>query len=67
MLPVLLSISDAAHWTHVPAGTIRRWLAEDRICRYGDSRPWLVDPAEIEQLRDTLAARACTTGPREQT
>lgn len=54
---VTLTIADAAHTLGIPAGTIRRWLADDRIVRHGDRKPYLVDVNELVQLRDTLALR----------
>lgn len=47
---ILLSLPDAAHIYDVPESTIRRWLAEERICRHGDRRPYRVDANEIEQM-----------------
>lgn len=48
-------IPDAAKITGVPAGTIRRWLTEGRICRYGEAKPWRVDLDEVASLRVQLA------------
>ena len=45
-------IPDAARITGVPSGTIRRWLAEGRLTRYGESKPWRVDYGEVLQLRE---------------
>lgn len=56
-MAVRLTIADAAHTLDIPAGTIRRWLADDRIVRHGDRKPYLVDLDEIIRLRDTLALR----------
>jgi predicted site-specific integrase-resolvase len=47
-------IPDAARITGIPSGTIRRWLAEGRLVRYGDHKPYRVDYDEIMQLRATL-------------
>jgi len=48
-------IADVAKITGVPAGTIRRWLTEGRICRYGEGKPWRVDLDEVASLRVQLA------------
>lgn len=48
-------IPDVAKITGVPAGTIRRWLSEGRICRYGEGKPWRVDLDEVAALRVLLA------------
>jgi len=47
-------IEDAAQITGVPSGTIRRWLAEGRLSRYGEAKPWRVDYDEVLQLRALL-------------
>jgi len=47
-------IEDAARITGVPSGTIRRWLAEGRLTRYGDHKPYHVDYDEIMELRKLL-------------
>jgi excisionase family DNA binding protein len=47
-------IEDAARITGVPSGTIRRWLAEGRLTRYGDHKPYRVDYDEIMELRKLL-------------
>ena len=47
-------IEDAAAITGVPAGTIRRWLAEGRLTRHGEHKPWRVDYDEVLQLRSIL-------------
>jgi excisionase family DNA binding protein len=47
-------IEDAAQITGVPSGTIRRWLAEGRLTRYGDHKPYRVDYDEIMALRELL-------------
>lgn len=53
-----LTIPEAALATGVPAGTIRRWLSEERLVRHGDRKPYRVDLGEVEQLRDTLSREA---------
>jgi hypothetical protein len=45
---VLVSIIDAAYFTKIPAGTIRRWVSKERITRYGD-KPCKVDMLEVEK------------------
>lgn len=52
-----LTIPEAALATGVPAGTIRRWLSEERLVRHGHRKPYRVDLGEVEQLRDTLSRR----------
>ena len=47
-------IEDAACITGVPSGTIRRWLAEGRLTRHGERKPWRVDYDEIMALRKLL-------------
>ena len=47
-------IPDAAKITGIPSGTIRRWLAEGRLVRYGDHRPYRVDYDEIMALRKLI-------------
>jgi hypothetical protein len=46
---ILVSIIDAAYFTQIPAGTIRRWVAERRITSYGH-KPRKVDMLEVEKL-----------------
>lgn len=46
----VVSITEAAVVTHVPARTIRRWLDDWRLCDYADTGPALVDANEVEQL-----------------
>jgi hypothetical protein len=48
-LVILVSIIDAAYFTHIPAGTIRRWVAEHKITSHGP-KPCKVDMLEIERL-----------------
>ena len=48
-------IPDAARITGVPSGTIRRWLAEGRLIRYGEHKPYRVDYAEVLALRKLLS------------
>lgn len=55
----VLAIVDAARITNIPAGTIRRWLAEGRLHRHGDRKPYGVDLDELEALRDTLRGDVC--------
>jgi hypothetical protein len=50
---VLISILDAAHITGIPAGTIRRWVAERRIGRYGP-KPCKVNMLDVEDLAARL-------------
>jgi excisionase family DNA binding protein len=47
-------IPDASKITGVPSGTIRRWLSEGRLTRYGDHKPYRVDYDEIMALRKLL-------------
>lgn len=47
-------IPDAARITGVPSGTIRRWLAEGRLTRHGEHKPYRVDYGEVLQLRALL-------------
>lgn len=49
----LCSIPDAAKISGVPAGTIRRWLSEGRLAKYGYHKPFHVDLRIVERLRDT--------------
>ena len=51
---MIFTIRDAARLTHVPAGTIRRWLAEGRLRRFGEHKPFRVHVKEVADLRDTL-------------
>lgn len=51
------TIKEMSLLSGVPAGTIRRWLAEGRLVRHGDSKPYRVSYDEILQLRDTLSPR----------
>jgi predicted site-specific integrase-resolvase len=51
-------IPDAAKITGIPSGTIRRWLAEGRLVRYGEAKPWRVDYDEIMALRKLLQSDA---------
>lgn len=46
-----LTIPEAALASGVPAGTIRRWLSEERLVRYGHRKPYRVDYDEVLQLR----------------
>lgn len=46
-----LTIPDASHWTGIPPGTIRRWLAQGTTPRYGAGRPWRVNPYHLLELR----------------
>lgn len=56
------TIAEIARLTHVPAGTIRRWLAEGRLVRHSDAKPYRVNLDEVLTLRVLLAK----SGPREQ-
>jgi hypothetical protein len=47
---ILVSIADAAYFTHIPASTIRRWVAHGQITGYG-GKPWKVDMLEVEKQR----------------
>jgi len=51
------TIPVAAVATGVPAGTIRRWIAEHKLAQYGWHKPHLVDVTAVERLRDTLHGR----------
>ena len=51
-------IEDAAAITGVPAGTIRRWIAEGRLTRYGEHKPWRVDYDEVLRVRNNLRPSA---------
>lgn len=48
------TITEIARLTHVPSGTIRRWLSEGRLTRRSDNKPYLVSYDEVLELRDTL-------------
>lgn len=61
---ILVSISDAAYFTHIPASTIRRWLAYDQITGYGN-KPWKVDMLEVEK-EATRRRTACNSETSEQ-
>lgn len=53
-----LTIAEAALATGVPAGTIRRWLSEERLVRHGDRKPYRVDYDEVLALRALLLREA---------
>ena len=48
----MIEVGTAAHVYGIPAPTIRRWIAEGRLVRYGTARRAYVDPAELDQLHD---------------
>lgn len=60
------SIAEIARLTHVPAGTIRRWLSEGRLVRHGERKPYRVDYSEVLELRALLLreAKPTTRQPR---
>lgn len=49
----LVTIPVAAVATGVPAGTIRRWIVEGKLAKYGYHKPFQVDLRSVERLRDT--------------
>jgi hypothetical protein len=49
---ILVSIADAAYFTHIPAGTIRRWIAQDKVATYG-RKPYKIDMLAVERVRNT--------------
>lgn len=50
-----MTIGEASIWTGVPAGTIRRWLSEDRLVRRSDTKPYLVSAVEVLELSDLMS------------
>lgn len=46
---VLADLAAACIWTGRPAGTLRRWLAESRITRYGGPRDCWLDLRELPE------------------
>lgn len=50
-----IGIADAAAITQVPAATIRRWLAEERLVRHGDHKPYRVSVTEVLDLRALMS------------
>lgn len=46
---ILVDMATAVVWTGRPAGTIRRWVAEERIIRYGTARSALFDLHELPE------------------
>jgi len=63
---VIYTIAEAARLSEVPAGTIRRWLSEGRLRRFGEAKPYRVHLGEVSDLRDTLARGSCASRPDEQ-
>ena len=53
MLNYLCTIADASYLAGVNASTIRRWITENRLNKSG-RKPYKVELAEVERLRDTL-------------
>jgi predicted site-specific integrase-resolvase len=56
---ILVSISDAAYFTHIPASTIRRWIAEGKIETYG-RKPYRIDMLEAERVRNVEKVRVAS-------
>jgi hypothetical protein len=47
--PILVGVAEAQVWTKRPAGTLRRWVHEGRITRYGTARRALYDLRELPE------------------
>ena len=47
--PILVDVAQAVEWTGRPAGTLRRWVHEHRITRYGTPRRMLLDIRELPE------------------
>ncbi|MFP8944716.1 helix-turn-helix domain-containing protein [Streptomyces fenghuangensis] len=47
MPPILVTATDAAHYTGRPVGTIWRWASEGRITRYGSGKNVRYDLNEL--------------------
>jgi hypothetical protein len=45
--PILVDVETAQLWTGRPAGTLRRWVHEGRITRYGGPRDMRLDLREL--------------------
>ena len=56
---ILVSIADAAYFTHIPAGTIRRWIAQDKIVTYG-RKPYKIDMLAAEKVRNEQKVRVAS-------
>jgi len=54
MIGPLVLIPDASYFSGVPQSTIRRWISEYRLERYGAHKPYRVDLYQVEHVRDTL-------------
>jgi len=48
---ILVSIADAAYFTHIPAGTLRRWIAEGKLDTHG-RKPYKIDMLAAEKMRN---------------
>lgn len=47
--PILVDLPTAMVWTGRPDGTLRRWIAEGRITRYGTGRHIELDLRELPE------------------
>lgn len=46
---ILADLAAASVWTGRPVGTLRRWIHEDRITRYGGPRDIWLDLRELPE------------------
>lgn len=54
---ILMRLDMAAAAAGVSPSTLRRWVAEGRLVKHGDRKPWRVNLEEVEELRDMLRHR----------
>lgn len=47
--PLLIGVVEAMQWTGRPSATLRRWVHEGRITRYGTARCALFDWHELPE------------------
>lgn len=48
-LPILVDVAQAVEWTGRSAGTLRRWVHEGRVTRYGTPRHMLLDLRQLPE------------------
>lgn len=59
---ILVDMATAAIWTGRPSGTLRRWVSENRITRYGTARAAQFDLRELPEAESGLGAPERRTG-----
>lgn len=59
---ILADLAAASVWTGRPTGTLRRWIAENRITRYGGPRDCWLDLRELPEAGTGQGAPPRRTG-----